>query len=112
MLTRTNSVYTTYALNECTGYPQLIPARWKENTKGGKCTETMDAIYAIFLDLPCLVTKKAPCPFCSGEKVHADFSDAYMMRGDAANIMVVYSPDGVAQAKFTIHACPICKKPL
>ena len=34
------------------------------------------------------------------------------MRGDAENIMVVYSPNGVAQAKFTIHACPICKKPL
>ena len=87
-------------------------AKWKENTKGGECTETMDAIYAMFLDLPCQVTKKAPCPFCSGEKVHADFSDAYMMRGDAANIMVVYSPDGTAQAKFTIKSCPVCKKDL
>lgn len=87
-------------------------AKWKENTKGGKCTETMDAIYAMFLDLPGLVTKKAPCPFCSGEKVKADFSDAYMMRGDAANIMVVYSPNGVAQAKFTIKSCPVCKKDL
>jgi hypothetical protein len=87
-------------------------AKWKENTEGKKSTETMDAIYAMFLDLPCQVTKKAPCPFCSGEKVHADFSDAYMMRGDAANIMVVYSPDGTAQAKFTIKSCPVCKKDL
>jgi hypothetical protein len=66
----------------------------------------------MFLDLPGLVTKKALCPFCSGEKVHADFSDAYMMRGDAANIMVVYSTDGTAQAKFTIKSCPVCKKDL
>lgn len=87
-------------------------ARWKNDTEGKKSTETMDAIYAMFLDLPCLVTKKAPCPFCSGEKVKADFSDAYMMRGDAANIMVVYSPNGVAQAKFTIKSCPVCKKDL
>lgn len=87
-------------------------AKWKENTKGGECTETMDAIYAMFLDLPCQVTKKAPCPFCSGEKVHADFSDAYMMRGDAPNIMVVYAPSGVALAKFTINSCPVCKKDL
>lgn len=87
-------------------------AKWKENTKGGKCTETMDAIDAMFLDLPCQVTKKAPCPFCSGEKVKADFSDAYMMRGDAANIMVVYNPNGMAQAKFTIKSCPVCKKDL
>lgn len=72
----------------------------------------MDAIYAMFLDLPCQVTKKAPCPVCSGEKVRADFSDAYMMRGDAANIMVVYSPNGTAQAKFTIKSCPVCKKDL
>ena len=86
--------------------------RWKNDTEGKKPTETMDAIYAMFLDLPCLVTKKAPCPFCSGEKVRADFSDAYMMRGDAANIMVVYSSDGVAQAKFTIKSCPVCKKDL
>lgn len=86
--------------------------RWKSDTEGKKPTETMDAIYAMFLDLPCLVTKKAPCPFCSGEKVKADFSDAYMMRGDAANIMVVYSPNGVAQAKFTIKSCPVCKKDL
>lgn len=87
-------------------------AKWKENTEGKKATETMDAIYAMFLDLPGQVTKKAPCPFCSGEKVHADFSDAYMMRGDAANIMVVYSPNGTAQAKFTIKSCPVCKKDL
>lgn len=87
-------------------------AKWKENTEGKKPTETMDAIYAMFLDLPGLVTKKAPCPFCSGEKVKADFSDAYMMRGDAANIMVVYSPNGMAQAKFTIKSCPVCKKDL
>lgn len=87
-------------------------AKWKENTEGKKSTETMDAIYAMLLDIPCQVTKKAPCPFCSGEKVHADFSDAYMMRGDAANIMVVYSSDGVAQAKFTIKSCPVCKKDL
>lgn len=86
--------------------------RWKNDTEGKKPTETMDAIYAMFLDLPGLVTKKAPCPFCSGEKVHADFSDAYMMRGDAANIMVVYSSDGTAQAKFTIKSCPVCKKDL
>lgn len=87
-------------------------AKWKENTEGKKSTETMDAIYAMLLDIPCQVTKKAPCPFCSGEKVHADFSDAYMMRGDAANIMVVYSSDGTAQAKFTIKSCPVCKKDL
>ena len=87
-------------------------AKWKENTKGGECTETMDAIYAMFLDLPCQVTKKAPCPFCSGGKVQADFSESYMMRGDAPNIMVVYAPSGVALAKFTINSCPVCKKDL
>lgn len=86
--------------------------RWKNNTEDETPTETMDAIYAMFLDIPGLVTKKAPCPFCSGEKVKADFNEAYMMRGDAPNVMVMYSPDGTAQARFTIKSCPVCKKDL
>lgn len=81
---------------------------WKTNTQG----ETLNDLQKEADKLFDALYKPKPCPFCSGEKVQADFSDAYMMRGDAANIMVVYSPDGVAQAKFTIHACPICKKPL
>lgn len=81
---------------------------WKTNTQG----ETLNDLQKEADKLFDALYKPKPCPFCSGEKVQADFSDAYMMRGDAANIMVVYSPNGVAQAKFTIHACPICKKPL
>lgn len=81
---------------------------WKTNTQGEKLTDVQAEADKLFDAL----YKPKPCPFCSGEKVQADFSDAYMMRGDTANIMVVYSPNGVAQAKFTIHACPICKKPL
>lgn len=81
---------------------------WKTNTRGEKLNDVQAEADKLFDAL----YKPKPCPFCSGEKVQADFSDAYMMRGDAANIMVVYSPNGVAQAKFTIHACPICKKPL
>lgn len=82
---------------------------WKTNTRGEKLDGDQAEADKLF---DALYSKPKPCPFCSGEKVQADFSDAYMMRGDAANIMVVYSPNGVAQAKFTIHACPICKKPL
>lgn len=82
---------------------------WKTNTQGEKLDGDQAEADKLF---DALFNKPKPCPFCSGEKVQADFSDAYMMRGDAANIMVVYSPNGVAQAKFTIHACPICNKPL
>lgn len=79
---------------------------WKTNTKGEKLNgiqaeadKLFDALYK-------------PCPFCSGEKVKADFTEAYMMRGDAPNVMVMYSPDGTAQATFTIKSCPVCKKDL
>lgn len=82
---------------------------WKTNTQGSQLSPVQAEADKLF---EALYNKPKPCPFCSGKKVQADFSDAYMMRGDAENIMVVYSPDGVAQAKFTIHACPICKKPL
>lgn len=94
-------------------YGDAAFARWKENTSGEKSTETMDAIYAMFLDLPWnQEPKEATCPFCSGEKVKADFNEAYMMRGDSPNVMVMYSPDGTAQAMFTIKSCPVCKKDL
>lgn len=82
---------------------------WKTNIQGSTLSPVQAEADKLF---EALYNKPKPCPFCSGEKVQADFSDAYMMRGDAENIMVVYSPNGVAQAKFTIHACPICKKPL
>ena len=88
-------------------FPIYLP--WKTNIQGSQLSPVQAEADMLF---EALYNKPKPCPFCSGEKVQADFSDAYMMRGDAENIMVVYSPDGVAQAKFTIHACPICKKPL
>ena len=92
--------------------------RMKENfciDSGYKEATALDhAIYGMLCEVAKAETPKPTeyCPFCSGSKVQADFSESYMMRGDAPNIMVVYAPSGVALAKFTINSCPVCKKDL
>lgn len=92
--------------------------RMKENfciDSGYKVATALDhAIYGMLCEVAKAETPKPTeyCPFCSGGKAQADFSESYMMRGDAPNIMVVYAPSGVALAKFTINSCPVCKKDL
>ena len=81
---------------------------WKTNTKDKPLDGVQEEADKLF---DALFNKPKPCPFCEGERVKEDFGDSYMQKGDGKT-MVIYRPDGVAQAKFTIHACPLCNKPL
>lgn len=80
---------------------------WKTNTQGETLSDIQKEADMIF-DALC---KPKQCPFCEGEKVKEDFGESYMQKGDGKT-MVIYRPDGVAQAKFTIRVCPLCNKPL
>lgn len=81
---------------------------WKTNTQGKQLSDLQKEADKLF---DALYSKTERCPFCEGERVKEDFGDSYMQKGDGKT-MVIYRPDGVAQAKFTIHACPLCNKPL
>ena len=80
---------------------------WKTNTQGKQLGDLQKEADKLF---DALYNKPKACPFCDGERVKEDFGDSYMQKGDGPT-MVIYRPDGVAQAKFTIHACPLCNKP-